>query len=464
MKITIENLGVLKKAEFELGDLTLICGYNNSGKTYATYALFGFLVNWQKFVSAEVSDKKIRELFSDGTTQINIARYATNAKNILAKGCQRYTQELPKIFASNPKNFEETQFQAQLDLDLESILASPVERKIRSRKSELLSFSKLEGSSSLVVSLSAETEKIGLPTGLIEYIVSDIVTGIIFGQYLPNPFIVSAERTGIAIFSKELDFAKTRLLKEVVQADKGIDPRELLSKSYNDYALPVQANVDFTRRVADITEEDSFIVEEHAQILDEFTDIIGGKYVSENDNSIRFKPSGKDRSLKMGESSSAVRSMLDIGSYLRHIAKPGDLLMVDEPELSLHPENQRRVARLFARLINVGIRVFITTHSDYIIKELNTLIMLNQDKPYLKKIAKSWGYRSEEFVDAERVKVYVAEKDLIKTKSSNKRRSRHQTLKEAEVSHEQGIDARSFDKTIDEMNEIQEAIVWGDGE
>ena len=61
--------------------------------------------------------------------------------------------------------------------------------------------------------------------------------------------------------------------------------------------------------------------------------------------------------------------------------------MVDEPELNLHPENQRRIAQLFARLVNLGIRVFVTTHSDYIVKELNTLIMLNQDKPYLKQIA-----------------------------------------------------------------------------
>ncbi len=41
-------------------------------------------------------------------------------------------------------------------------------------------------------------------------------------------------------------------------------------------------------------------------------------------------------------------------------------------ELNLQLENQRRVARLFARLINVGVKVFVTTHSDYIVKELNT--------------------------------------------------------------------------------------------
>ena len=43
MKIEVNNLGLLKHAEFSLGDLTIICGGNNTGKTYATYALFGFL-------------------------------------------------------------------------------------------------------------------------------------------------------------------------------------------------------------------------------------------------------------------------------------------------------------------------------------------------------------------------------------------------------------------------------------
>ena len=463
MKVIIENLGVLKKAEFELGDLTLICGHNNTGKTYATYALFGFLFNWRRLVRAEVSNQKIGELVNDGTVQISIERHARNAKNILAKGCQRYTRELPTIFASNPKHFKKTQFRVELELDSESVLSSPVERKIRSGKSELLSLSKPEGKSNLAVSLLADTEENELPKMVIKDIVSEIISEIIFGHTLSTPFIASTERTGVAIFSRELDFARNRLLKEMARADKDIDPMKLLFKSYNDYALPVQANVDFTRKVADITKEDSFIVEKHAHILDEFTDIIGGEYISGSNNSIYFKPSRKRFRLTMAESSSVVRSMLDIGSYLRHIAKPGDFLMVDEPELSLHPENQRRVARLFARLINIGIRVFITTHSDYIIKELNTLIMLNQDKPYLKRIANREGYRSEEFVDADRVKVYVAEKTLMKTESSSKRRSSHLTLKEAQVSHEQGIDARNFDETIIKMNEIQEAIVWGDG-
>ncbi len=153
-------------------------------------------------------------------------------------------------------------------------------------------------------------------------------------------------------------------------------------------------------------------------------------------------------------------SLLDIGFYLRHEAQPGDLLIVDEPELNLHPENQRRVARLFARLVNLGIKVFITTHSDYIVKELNTLIMLNHDKLHLKRIAEQEGYRPEELISYDQIKVYIAEEALIKLDGS-KKKTKCQTLTPADINPELGIEARSFDPTIETMNRIQEAIVWG---
>ena len=61
MKINVKNLGVLRQAEFELGDMTLICGGNNTGKTYVTYALFGFLYRWARFLKAAIPSHKIDE-------------------------------------------------------------------------------------------------------------------------------------------------------------------------------------------------------------------------------------------------------------------------------------------------------------------------------------------------------------------------------------------------------------------
>ena len=46
----LKNLGIIKQAEFSLGDLTIICGENNTGKTYITYALYGFLDSCVKMV------------------------------------------------------------------------------------------------------------------------------------------------------------------------------------------------------------------------------------------------------------------------------------------------------------------------------------------------------------------------------------------------------------------------------
>jgi ABC-type multidrug transport system ATPase subunit len=202
------------------------------------------------------------------------------------------------------------------------------------------------------------------------------------------------------------------------------------------------------------------LVSQHPEVLDDFTDIIGGEYTVTRNDELYYIPKGKRVKLTMDESSSAVRSLLDIGFYLKHIAKPGDLLMVDEPELNLHPENQRRVARLFARLVNLGIKVFITTHSDYIIKELNTLIMLNHDKPRLKLIAEQEGYSQKEFISAEKMKVYIAEEAMVKL-DGGKNKVKRQTLTPANIDPILGIEARSFDATIETMNRIQEEIVWG---
>ena len=291
---------------------------------------------------------------------------------------------------------------------------------------------------------------------------SAIINRVVFSNCFPRNLISSVERTGVAIFQKELDFARNRLLEEMSGVDKDEDPRELLLKSYKNYPWPVRDNVDFTRRLEDIAKSKSFIAKEHPEILDDFTDIVGGTYAITQNDLLYYIPKGTQLKLTMVESSSSARALLDLSFYLHCLAQKGDLLMVDEPELSLHPENQRRIARLFARLVNLGVKVFITTHSDYIIKELNTLIMLNHDKPHLKRVAEENGYQDSELINVDQVKVYIAEKALLPLEEGQKRRRRGHTLVPAKIHPELGIGVSSFDKTIDDMNRIQDDIVWGE--
>lgn len=459
MKIKIKNLGALKQAEFTLGDLTIICGGNNTGKTYATYALFGFLLTWRRTFAIEINDEKIEQLLSEGVIRLEIQDYTKQVAKTISEGCQAYTQQLSKTFSAPADRFKETEFSVSLNSENIS-LDSQLDRKIGSEEVALFSTTKSRDSTELVVTLLVEKEKVKIPMEILKHIISNDLKDIIFAKVFPRPFIASAERTGAAIFRKELNFARNCLLEEMGQVDKKIDPMELLFKDYEDYALPIKTNVDFTRTLETVSKKTSFVAEKHPDILKNFADIIGGEYTVTRNDELYYVPKGKRIKLSMDESSSAVRSLLDIGFYLRHEAEYGDLLMVDEPELNLHPENQRRVARLFAQLINLGIKVFITTHSDYIIKELNTLIMLNQDKPYIRRIAEEEGYASGELLSSDKVKVYIAEEALI-TLDGKTRRTKCQTLTLASVDPELGIEARSFDTTIETMNRIQESIVWG---
>ena len=55
----------------------------------------------------------------------------------------------------------------------------------------------------------------------------------------------------------------------------------------------------------------------------------------------------------------------------------------------------------------------------------------------------------------------MAQEALMPLEEGQKRRRRGVTLVEAAVDPVLGIEAPSFDKTIDEMNSIQEDIIWG---
>jgi hypothetical protein len=461
MKVKIKNLGILKQAEFSLGDLTIICGRNNTGKTYATYSLFGFLYTWRRLLTWPTFGlkEKIDQLLSDGVISLDLQEYVQQCESILTTVCQRYVRQIPEVFAANEERFKNVDFQIELNFD-NIQFKKKYERKISTATLEIISISKTENNPYLSITLLRDKSNINLLVNVLEEIIDNSIKDIIFSQFFPRPFIASAERTGAAIFRKELNFAHNRLLEEISKSSN-FNPRELLFNVSQDYALPVKKNVDFTRQIETIVKKTSFIAENHPSILEDFADIIGGQYMITSNDELYYIPKGKKLRLSMDESSSAVRSLLDIGFYLRHEARIGDLLIVDEPELNLHPENQRRIAKLFARLINIGIKVFITTHSDYIIKEINTLIMLNHDQPHLKQIAAEEGYRQEELLSANQVKVYIAEEDS-KMLKGQKRKTKFHTLNPAKIDPEIGIEARSFDTTIENMNRIQTAIIWGE--
>lgn len=117
-------------------------------------------------------------------------------------------------------------------------------------------------------------------------------------------------------------------------------------------------------------------------------------------------PDGKD--LNLSASSSLSRAMLGFGLYLKYLAKPGDLVVIDELEMNAHPEAQLAVIELITQAVNSGLKVIATTHSPYIVDHLNNLITgatlsPESQKEFAPKLATQ---NPQAFIDVDQVGVY----------------------------------------------------------
>ena len=221
--------------------------------------------------------------------------------------------------------------------------------------------------------------------------------------------------------------------------------------------------MEFVRNLESVSKHESDVFLYYNDILHLFSDILGGDYQVTDKDELLFRPHGKNKAklkLTMDESSSSVRSLLDIGFYLKHIASIGDLLMIDEPEMNLHPNNQRKMARLLASLINCGLRVFITTHSDYILRELNNLILLNGNSPHLQELMERERYVNDELIKPSDIQIYNAGEDYT-LPPGRQRKVKAETLTQVPVDDKNGIVSSCFDDTINDMNRITDEIIYG---
>lgn len=288
MRIILRNLGPLKFAQFDLGELTIICGKNNTGKTYATYALYGFLAFWRSEIEIKVPSEITQTLLHEGSTQIDINSYVEGAQGIISDGCRSYSRKLARVFGSSDKNFANSSFEVHIN-PKEINIAATFKRTIGAAKIELFTFSKDHDSSTLTISLLVDKKDVKIPDHIINDIISTALEEIVFEKVFFRPFIASAERTGAAIFRKELNLSRNRLLEEM-NINKEINPIEFLTKVHLDYALPVKQNVDFTRQLESISKEESFLYKDHPEILDGFSDIIGGKYIVTRNDELYYIP------------------------------------------------------------------------------------------------------------------------------------------------------------------------------
>ena len=90
-----------------------------------------------------------------------------------------------------------------------------------------------------------------------------------------------------------------------------------------------------------------------------------------------FKGQPSAGKFTLNQTSSMVSELAPIILFLKYLVRSGDLLILEEPESHLHPDAQRQMARGIVRLVNAGVKVLITTHSDYLVSQINNLMRIS---------------------------------------------------------------------------------------
>ncbi len=107
--------------------------------------------------------------------------------------------------------------------------------------------------------------------------------------------------------------------------------------------------------------------------------ILGGKIRMKQSNIIgyphfTYSPQGWENELPLIYASSMVSEIAPVVLYLRHLVQPNDTLIIEEPEAHLHPAMQAEFTRQIVSFVDAGIRVVVTTHSEWVLETLANIV------------------------------------------------------------------------------------------
>ncbi len=87
-----------------------------------------------------------------------------------------------------------------------------------------------------------------------------------------------------------------------------------------------------------------------------------------------YRPETWKADLPLMNASSMVSELAPVVLYLRYVVRPGNVLIIEEPESHLHPAMQVEFTRQIAALVRARVRVLLTTHSEWVLEELANIV------------------------------------------------------------------------------------------
>jgi AAA ATPase domain len=460
LKIKIQKLGTIQNAEFDLRPLTVFVGPNNTGKTWLAYVLSaifgpgGIRPYIQAYVEGQLHDTyppledAITEILTRGDTKIDLYSFAENYGERYFNNVAQFSQHWMSDYMSTQyAHFNDITLSVQLGEMNENFLKRIKHFSFKSSISNrLLTMSKKAGENTVYIYTSSENEDYEqitqrLPPEVIKEFLVRHITQTLHRSLYPQVRIFPTERTTIVTFNfRDASQRPNRFstlsedkVKELIKALDSVVPGLLESRleqniegAENTQTMkkvigPVGSFIDmFTdllkigpkdiekRREAARKNSDIQTYCDLADVLE--TEILAGNVAfstiePDPRRDILFQPIPNVH-IEIPIASSMVKELSSFVLYLRYLAKPGELVIIDEPEMNLHPLAQVKIIELLAALVNAGLHILITTHSTYIVDHLGNLIEAYAHERKEEIIEKFMLEREDAFMDQKNVSMY----------------------------------------------------------
>ncbi|MCX6678613.1 MAG: AAA family ATPase [Methanothrix sp.] len=439
MKVTIKNLGAVREAEIELKPLTVFVGPNNTGKTWTANIISAILgpYGWGKYANAYSEGKvpfsyppledAVKRILEEGNAKIDLVKFFEEFGSAYFNNVALLAPQWTQMFlGTRLASFKETEFKIALqnqDIEIKEILDSTVNSKFSiSKKGEaLLSALKESGDTSLYFFTAGSGILEKFPVRAIKEFIVRLVFQVIHRALYNFVYIFPAERTAFAILAMSAKINRKTDADEVIKNDPRADkiflgdPIVMLMNTVTQMRLigshaarieqaKNDKRIENYLKLAEILQND--ILEGHLDFSTPEPDPL---------REVVFQPNhGKGIDLDMPIVSSMVKELSMFVLYLLYEAKPNDLLVIDEPEMHLHPEAQAKFTEFLAMLINAGLNIIITTHSPYLVDHLINLVKAAEHNDLETLKEKFFLKRSDAFIPKNKVSAYLFEKNTAK--------------------------------------------------
>lgn len=400
----IKNLGVIDGITIDFKDLLIFTGANNTGKTYVSYLLYGILSEIMNTQIKIVSSADVDSLFeiTSGPVQIRKQKseVITTILDAIIKRIHKKQHDIAvENFKTNKQNFEKLAVTIT-DNDIKNLFAKDLQAKCNyteGTENSEFSISITEEQDELVITINNLSE-LGhadetFRNEMASRMVNSILMKALFGAH--SVFYFPAERLGINVFKNELNnkrlntyntFINAAQLASLTEDDEHNEVAKklfdsnlasLFNKTSYLYPKPISDYIDFLTLMSSKTQlEQSHDIAEYIR-----KEILNGTFkFTDDDKNVVFVPNGgaNAKEIPFHVTSSSIKSLYGLDYLIDQKAVKGDIIIIDEPELSLHPNNQLKLAKVICDLVESGFKLIISTHSDLLVREITNIVLENK--------------------------------------------------------------------------------------